>query len=94
MEMVDKTIQVPKAVDDLGQNLSDFVGAIDKALEDGWQTGDDLPPILAAALANLVPAIQAAKAAGDDFKADPYMSVKGISIHVADIVKAIATKSS
>lgn len=94
MEVVQRSIDVPKAADAVGENLASFVMAIDKALEDGWDLSQDLPVILTAAMGNLVPAIQQAKDAGADFNADPYMSAKAISVHAMDIVKALATKES
>lgn len=87
-----KTIEVPEAVDAFGEKLKNFCLALDKAIEDGWQMGQDLPVLMSAAITELVPAISQVKAAGEDLKAYPYESGKCLALHLADVVKAFATK--
>ena len=92
MGLKKKEIEVPEAADALGEKLANFIKVLDQALEDGWQTGSDLPVILSAAVVELVPALSQFKAASEDLKAYPYESGKAIALHLADIVKACATK--
>lgn len=48
---------------DLNLKLADFVFQIRKALADGWQPGQDLPVVLSATMADLIPGIQEAEKA-------------------------------
>ncbi len=93
MELKDVVVKVPSHVDAFGQELADFLLAVDKAMEDGWQITEDLPPIISAAIADLVPAMKEFKDAQADLTADVYDSVKGILIHIVDVVQAFATKA-
>jgi hypothetical protein len=92
MALKDKVIQVPEAVDVAGEKLANFLKAVDKAIEDGWQAGQDLPVLLSAAVVDLVPAIASMKGAAEDLKAHPYASGKALVIHVADALEAFLTK--
>ena len=50
--------------------LDCFVGALKKALSDGWQTGEDLPVVLSSAMADLLPALQGVEGVVDELKED------------------------
>ena len=59
-------VEVTEGSYDLGQGIARFVGAVKTALADGWQTGDDLPAIVTAAMTNLVPYVGALGNIGDE----------------------------
>ena len=84
MEKLEVKVLVAKETYELGQGLYMFVAAMKKALDDGFQVGKDIPPILASAVADLVPAVQGAEKIGDETK-DPeafsdaiYLGIKPI----------------
>lgn len=51
-------VEVSKEAYELGEGLKNFAVAIKEAMADGWQMGDDLPKIVTAAVASLLPALQ------------------------------------
>jgi hypothetical protein len=53
-------VTVSKEAYELGQGIAKFHEAIKQALADGWQSGQDIPPIISSAVADLVPAVQGA----------------------------------
>jgi len=71
MEYVTVTTQVAKESYELGEGVTKFVTAMKKALDDGWQAGEDLPPIMSSALSDLVPAFQGVEKIKDEPKTDP-----------------------
>ena len=71
-------VQVSDKAYDLGEHLVDFVAALKKALDDGFQLMD-LFPIAKAALADLAPAIQDASAASQEAQTDLRPFLNGIS---------------
>lgn len=75
-----------------GNALASFVEKLDKALEDGWQPGTDLPPILSAALTDLAPQVTKFSEIKQAFELDPVYSGKAMSLAAARIVEAIITK--
>jgi hypothetical protein len=92
MEMKVIQVEVPAAVEKFSAELSNFVMAVEKALSDGWQPGQDIPAIISSSIQDLVPAISDLKGAGDDLKAAPYASAKAMSIHMTDMVEALIEK--
>lgn len=66
----DKVVRVNKAADEFSQGLVKFVGDLKKALDDGWQPGQDIPAILSATLADLMPALKDLKDLGPGLNED------------------------
>lgn len=66
--LVNKTVQVSKEADELGEGLVQFLKDVRKALSDGWQPGADLPVFLQATIADLVPAVQGVEKLGEELK--------------------------
>lgn len=61
-------VKVSKEAYELGQGIKKFIRDIKGALADGWQPGNDLPVILAATLADLIPALQGVEKLGSEIK--------------------------
>jgi hypothetical protein len=57
---IDVSVNVSKESYEHGQGVVGFLMALRQALQDGWQTGQDIPILVTAALTNLVPAMQGA----------------------------------
>lgn len=64
-------IEVPDAGFKLASGLGNFGAAVRKALADGWDMGQDLPVVVTAAIADLLPSIQGIDQLDDEAKADP-----------------------
>ncbi len=68
MEKVMVQTEVAKEVYELGVGLDKMVGAVQHALKDGWQPGQDIPVLLTSAMTDLVPAIQGAEKIAEEAK--------------------------
>lgn len=71
METIKVEIELPKEAYELAKGLGAFGAAVKAALADGWQIGQDMPVIITAAVANVVPALEGASAVTDEAKLDP-----------------------
>jgi hypothetical protein len=50
-------VEVSKETYELGKGVADFVAAVKQSQKDGWQVGSDVPALITAAMANLLPAM-------------------------------------
>lgn len=85
MSVINKTVPVSQEADEFMTKLNDFISVVKTQLADGWQAGTDLPPMMTAALMDLVPAIQAATKFGDAFTADKIAFIKGMELGATDL---------
>lgn len=85
MEMVERTIQLPKETTDISEGLFRMVKAIKVATSDGWQAGQDLPPIMSQALIELTNMVTGIDQIDDEFKANPSAFIKSFVLSGADI---------
>lgn len=58
MALLDVNQKVSKEAYELADGVKKTILDIKKALEDGWQPGQDLPAVLSAVMVDLVPAVQ------------------------------------
>jgi len=70
MEKVIREVELPKETCELMEGAGDFIYALRLALRDGFQLGEDLPIIVAEAMAKLVPALEGMDKLDDEFKED------------------------
>jgi hypothetical protein len=82
-------VDVSKEAYELGQGVAKFVGALAKALKDGWQVGSDLPVVVAATLGDLVPALQGVEKLPAEAMAETGPFATALFLGVADCVKAV-----
>ncbi len=68
MATIQVTLEASKELSDLGQGLAKFLAAVKLATADGFQVGADLPPLISAAVAELVPAVQGVTLIADEAK--------------------------
>ena len=61
-------VEVTSNTYELGKALDQFVGAVKQSLDDGWQTSQDVPALISAALAHLVPVLQNVSEVSEDAK--------------------------
>lgn len=64
MSVIQVQVSVSKEASELGDGLVKFVSDVKQALADGWQPGSDLPALLQATIADLVPAVQGVEKLG------------------------------
>ena len=68
---VSKSVEVSKESDELGQGLVSLVQSVKKALDDGFQAGEDIPAIILENIQSLSKSIEGADKIGDEYKEDP-----------------------
>lgn len=86
------TTEVSKEAHELAEGLKETALAVRAALKDGWQTGQDVPVLVTAALAHLAPALQGVEQLKDEAKEDPAALAKAIALPVAELVSELLKK--
>ena len=71
MEKVTVELECAKETLELGQGLEKLVDAVREAMKDGWQTSQDLPMIVMAAVKDLGPAVQGLDQLSEEAKSAP-----------------------
>ena len=71
MESKKIEIELPKESYELAVGLGKFAAAVKQSLHDGWQVGEDLPAMIAAALNDLVPSVQGFEKIDEEAKLAP-----------------------
>lgn len=89
METVKVELVCSKETYELGKGMADFVAAVKTALADGWQLGTDIPVVVSAALATLVPAIDGVTKVKDELAADKKAFVNAAVATGAAIMNAV-----
>jgi hypothetical protein len=84
-EKIQITLECSKEMTELGQGLAKFLAAVKLAMADGFQAGADIPPIISAAVADLVPAVN-----GVTLIKDEYADKKAFMNAVAVVGAAVA----
>ena len=92
MPKIKVEVEVSKEVHELGEGLKNFIAALKVALADGWQTDQDLPVLLASAMADLIPALQGIEKLPDEAKEDLESFLTGIGLSVKGIVMMLLKK--
>lgn len=85
METVSRTVQLPKETAEFGMSLEKFVGHVRQALADGWQPTQDLPVILASAVADLGMGMVGMQGAIAEGKASPAKVAQALAISATEI---------
>lgn len=86
MNTLEVPVKVTKEAYELGQGLAKFLKATKQALADGWQPGQDLPVLMAAAVTELVPALQGVEQLDDEAKADKQAFTMALVVSLGDAV--------
>lgn len=89
MNLVKEELEVPKESNDVGKALEVIGESLGQALQDGWQTGQDIPTIVTAALLTLPPAVENAKEIGPEFTEDPVMATQAILVPLSRGLKKL-----
>jgi hypothetical protein len=78
-------VEVSEKGYDLGIALKNIVAAAKQACDDGFQPGQDVPAILSAAVANLLPVMNNIKEIANEPIENPEAFTKALSIPVTEI---------
>ena len=80
METKKIELEVSKESYDLGVCVQKLLSSLGTALEDGWQTGTDLPTVLVSTLGTFPEAIAGADKIDDDFNENPMSTINGVTV--------------
>ena len=72
-------VEVSKEAYELGVGAARIIAAVKSAVSDGWDVGQDLPPIIAALFAEMA-AVEGVDKIGDEMKEDPAAFAKAVSL--------------
>jgi len=92
MSKLDVTVEVSKESYELAQGVVKFVGALKLALADGFQLGADLPEIVSAAFADLVPAVNGIGDMPAEYKEDPQAFLTAFMLAGGELYKVFQPK--
>lgn len=90
--LVDKTVKCTQSSLALGNAVGDIMKKVDEVLANGWQAGDDLPPVLATTLTSLLGVAAEIKNIPADAKAEPWAFGKGALLPILEGIEAITKK--
>lgn len=79
-------VQVSKELYEAGQGVAAFVKAMKGALADGWQAGHDLPIAMAAALEDLVPALNGINQVPAEVAEDKLAAAHAVALTLCDVL--------
>lgn len=77
---------VSKESYELAQGVVKMLSAVKGALADGWQPGQDLPVVVSAVIADLVPAVQGMDQVGVESKEDEKAFVNAFTHSAVDLI--------
>lgn len=83
------SLEGTKEAYELGSGLRNFVNKMREALKDGWQLDKDLPVALAAAMSDLIPAIQGVEKLPEEARQKTYEFVNGLYVPISLLGKDI-----
>jgi hypothetical protein len=83
------TVNVSKETYELGIGINKVVKAIKDAIEDGFQVGEDIPVIIAAAITELIPAIEGFELIPEELKADRQSFMNAVSLTTSELVETL-----
>ena len=70
MELIEKTVKVPKSTSEFADAIANLAIVVKKALADGFQPGMDIPVIITEAIAELPGIIGNISGLAEEFKGD------------------------
>jgi hypothetical protein len=89
MAKVNVQVEVSKELFEVGKGLADFAKHLKAAVADGWQIGSDLPAVLTAVMADLVPALQGVDKIPAEFAEDKMAFANACTVAGGQIVAAV-----
>jgi len=87
--MVEVKVNVSKEAYELMLGIAGFCGAVKQALSDGWQPTQDLPAVMTAAIAHLVPTLEGIVNLPAEAVSETPEFAKALAIGAAEIYGAL-----
>lgn len=85
MEKLEVKVEVAKETYELAKALCEFAGVCKTALNDGWQTGTDLPVIVTAALTKMLPGLEGVQNIGVEWTEDKQAAINALVAGFKDL---------
>lgn len=89
METIKKEVELSKETYEVGEAIAAVVKATGKALEDGWQPGQDIPAIVTSPISKLGSAISGVQKVPAEFAEKPVNSGMAIAYPIAEAVQVL-----
>lgn len=89
VELREVKTQVAAATNDVGLALKEVISSTSKALEDGFQAGQDIPAVVMASYQKLAIAMESFKNVSPAFKGEPVKASLGALIPVAEALDEV-----
>ena len=81
-------VEVSKEAYELGTGAARIIKAVKNAVADGWQAGEDLPPIIASLFAEMA-AVEGVDKINEEMKEDPAAFAKAVALALSDVYAAV-----
>ena len=81
-------VEVSKEAYELGTGAARIIKAVKEAVADGWQAGEDLPPIIASLFAEMA-AVEGIDRIDDEMKEDPAAFAKAVALSLSDVYASV-----
>lgn len=85
MEMVTKTVEVPKEWSELADAFVAVAKAVKAAKADGWNNAQDIPAVLLASFAPLTTAINGVDQLAPEFKENPAAALQAMLLAGSEV---------
>lgn len=85
-EIVVREVSCAKETLELGEGVVKFLKALKVAGADGWSVGEDLPPVLASLMGDLLPAMDGVTKIGAEYSGSKQAFINGIMVPVGGFV--------
>jgi len=81
-------VEISKESYELSHGIAKFIAAVKKEIADngGWSMTDDIPGIIAAAVADLIPAMDGVMSISDEMAEDKVAFTKGLLLGMSELV--------
>ena len=90
MKTINVTLPVAKETYELGLGIVGFLNALKKALEDGFQLGDDLPIIISESFSTLIPSIEGWEDISKEIENNRPEFINAVCLTVTHIIESLA----
>ena len=90
MRTIDVTLPVAKETYELGLGIVGFLTALKRALEDGFQIGDDLPMIISEAVNTLIPSVSGFEDIAKEIEENRSEFINAVCLSLTHIIESLA----
>lgn len=84
--------EVSKEIYEAANGLAKFAVVTKRAMDDGWDMSQDLAPVMASAMADLLPSLQGIENAKEEYEEDPVAAVNAIQEGMKPLIEELVKK--